>query len=94
MKMDYFQIAWAFQKYSPYLQLFNYHLKKMEEKGSFRKHYKRFQPPPQICPDGAGKPIGFNSCLTAFLAFVGMYQISIILIALYHKSYLFYKNVS
>ena len=94
MKMDYFIVSWGFQKYSPYLPLFNYHLKKMEEQGLIRKYHEKFQPSPQICPDGAGKPIGFNSCLTAFLAFVGMYQISIILIALYHKSYLFYNNVS
>ena len=79
MKMDYVSIAWGFQKHSPYLPLFNYHLKKMEEKGLFRKHYKKFQPPPQDCPDGAGKPIGFNGCLTAFLAFLGMYQIKIII---------------
>ena len=73
MKMDYVNIAWGFQKYSPYLSLFNHHLKRMEEKGSFQKHYKKFQPPPQVCPDGGGKPIGFNGCLTAFLAFAGTY---------------------
>ena len=73
MKMDYTSITWGFQKYSPYLPLFNYHLKKMEEQGSLQKHLKKFQSPPQVCPDGAGKPIGFNSSLTAFLLFAGMY---------------------
>ena len=74
--MDYVSIAWGFQKYSPYLSLFNYHLKKMEEKGLFHKHYKKFQPLPQVCSDGGGKPIGFDGCLTAFLAFIGIYQIN------------------
>ena len=64
-------MAWGFQKHSPYLQLFNYHLKRLEEQGSFKKFWLKNQPQTQVCPDGAGKPIGFESCLTAFLAFAG-----------------------
>ena len=43
----------------------------MNEKGTIRKLYNNFKPPPQVCPDGAGKPIGFPNCVTAFLAFGG-----------------------
>ena len=57
-------LAFGFQKDSPSLPLFNFHLKKMIEKGSFEKHYRQFQPQPQVCPDGAGKPLGFNSTIT------------------------------
>ena len=70
-KMDSRSYAWGFQKYSSYLPLFNYYLKKMNEKGSIRKLYNKFKPLPQVCPDGAGKPIGFQNCLTAFIAFGG-----------------------
>ena len=69
--LDYMPVAWGFQKYSPYLSLFNYHLKRLQENGSIQKHYKKFELPPQVCPDSAGKAIGFNVCVTAFLAFVG-----------------------
>ena len=62
-------MAWVFQKHSPYLQLFNYYLKMMKEKGTLQYLYSRFKPPPQICPDAAGKPIGFRNSITAFLAF-------------------------
>ena len=62
-------MAFGFQKDSPYLPLFNFHIKKMIEKGSFEKHYQQFQPHPQVCPDSAGKPLGFNSTLTGFLAY-------------------------
>ena len=62
-------MAFGFQKNSPYLPLFNFHIKKMIEKGSFEKHYQQFQPHPQVCPDSAGKPLGFNSTLTGFLAY-------------------------
>ena len=47
-----------------------------KEQGLIRKHHEKFQSPPQVCPDGAGKPIGFNGSLTAFLAFASMYQIN------------------
>ena len=68
-KMDFTSVAWAFQKHSPYLQLFNHYLKKMMEKGTIQKLNNRFKPPPQICPDAAGKPIGFDNSVTAFLVF-------------------------
>ena len=66
-------MGWTFQKHSPYLPLFDHYLKMMMEKGTFQNLNNRFKPPPQICPDGAGKPIGFSSSLTAFLSFGGKY---------------------
>ena len=69
--MDFVPMAWGFQKHSPYLPLFNYHLKRLEEQGLFNKFWLRNKPQIQVCPDGAGKPIGFDSCMTAFVAFAG-----------------------
>ena len=47
----------------------------MMEKGTFKNLNNRFQPPPQICPDGAGKPIGFRNSITAFLVLSSMYYV-------------------
>ena len=68
--------AWAFQKHSPYLQLFNYHLQIMDEIGTLKKLLQKYKPPPQICLEKAGRPISFESCVTAFLALSGRYKIS------------------
>ena len=46
------------------------------EKGTFNNLNNRFQPPPQVCPDAAGKPIGFRNSITAFLALSSMYLIN------------------
>ena len=72
-KMDFRSVAWTFQKHSPYLQLFNHYLKMMKEKGTLQYLYSRFKPPPQVCPDAAGNPIGFRNSITAFLAFASKY---------------------
>ena len=72
-KMDFRSVAWTFQKHSPYLQLFNHYLKMMKEKGTLQYLYSRFKPPPQVCPDAAGNPIGFRNSITAFLAFARKY---------------------
>ena len=74
-KLDYRVVGWTFQKHSPYLPLFNHYLKMMMEKGIFKNLNNRFQPPPQICPDGAGKPIGFRNSITAFLVLSSMYYV-------------------
>ena len=46
------------------------------EKGTFKNLNNRFQPPPQVCPDAAGKPIGFRNSITAFLALSSIYLIN------------------
>ena len=63
-------MAFGFQKNSPYLPIFNFHIKKMIEKGTFDKFYQQFLPQPQVCPESAGKPLGFTSTLTGFLAYI------------------------
>ncbi len=65
--------AWAFQKHSPYLDIFNFYLKEFKEKGTLGKIEKKYEPQPQVCPDLSGKPIEFSNCFTAFLALLGKY---------------------
>ena len=67
-KYDFKPIAFGFQKDSPFLPYFNYYLREMREKGSLQQILEKYQPKPQICPDDSGKPLGFESCFTAFIA--------------------------
>ena len=64
-------VAYGFQKGSPYVNLFSYYLKYMEEKGISQKILEKYEPPPQFCPDKSGKPLGFDSCITGFLFIAG-----------------------
>ena len=50
--------AFAFQKHSPYLDLFNYYLKAMDESGISDRILEKYKPLPQYCPDKSGEPIG------------------------------------
>ena len=50
--------AFAFQKNSPYLELFNYYLKAMDESGISDRILERYKPQAQYCPDKSGQPIG------------------------------------
>ena len=47
--------AFAFQKDSPYLKLFNYYLNAMEEKGLTHQIKEKYKKLPQYCPDKSGK---------------------------------------
>ena len=62
--------AFAFQKDSPYLPIFNYYLKLLDQQGTFHKLKKKYQVLPQNCQGSGGSAIGFESTLTAFLAFI------------------------
>ena len=65
-------MAYGFQMNSPYLGLFNYFLKKMEEKGAIAKIHAKYEiHRRQDCPDMGGKPLGFESCFVAFLVLLG-----------------------
>ena len=77
--------AFGFQKDSPYLGLFNYVLKEMEEKGLLSQLHKKYESPRQVCPDMGGKPIGIESCIMAFLALLGGIGICLILMIVEHK---------
>jgi hypothetical protein len=63
-------MAYGFQKHSPYVQLFNHYIVDMRENGILQQILKQFATPRQICPDYSGKPLGFESCFTAFLVFL------------------------
>ena len=56
--------AFAFQKDSPYLKLFNYYLNAMEEKGLTHQIKEKYKKLPQHCPDKSGKyDLGYiNNC--------------------------------
>jgi hypothetical protein len=60
-------LAYAFQKDSPYLDLFNYFITQLKESGSYEKISQEYESKPQICPDYSGKSLGFDSCITMFL---------------------------
>jgi hypothetical protein len=66
-KYDFKSLAYGFQKDSPYLDLFNYMITELKEKGTFDKIAANSEPLPQFCPDTSGKPLEFESCITLFL---------------------------
>ena len=74
--------AWGFQKHSQYLPVFNYHMKLMNEKGTIQKLFQKYKSSPQVCPDKAGSPIKFDSCLTAFLSLTGRFNTILFLLPL------------
>lgn len=69
-RYDFKPYAYGFQKYSPYLGPFNYYLRQMREKGTTKKILDEHEPQPQVCPDFSGKPLGLESCFTAFLILI------------------------
>ena len=53
--------AFAFQKDSPFVKLFNYYLKAMDEKGISHQIKEKYKKLPQTCPDKSGMNIAiFN----------------------------------
>jgi hypothetical protein len=66
-KYGFISNAYGFQKYSPYLDIFNYFIIQLKESGSYKKINIKYVSKPQICPDYSGKSLGFNSCVTMFL---------------------------
>jgi hypothetical protein len=62
--------AWAFQQYSPYLDIFNYYISEMKEKGPWSAIISKYEAATQICPDQSGMPIEFANCFTAFLCLI------------------------
>ena len=89
-KFEFIQVAYAFQKYSPYLKLFNYYLKKLEEGGTFYNLKNKYNRLPRVCSSEGGRPIGFSNTITAFIAFlIGMTLGAFLLILelFYHHKY-------
>jgi hypothetical protein len=52
------------------LDLFNFYLKELREKGILMEIHKKYDSPDQFCPDYSGKSLGFNSCVTAFVILI------------------------
>ena len=65
-KYSFKDLAYGFQKDSPFLPLFDYYLNEMKEKGSMKQIQAKYEPPPQTCPDYSGKALGVNSVFSAF----------------------------
>ena len=76
------QLAYGFQKDSPFLPLFNYNLNKMREKGSLKQIQVKYEPPPQICPDYSGKALGVSSVFSGFGVLFSGVGIALILFGL------------
>ena len=49
--------SYGFQKDSPYLEIFNYFLQEMKEKGVIKQILEKNKGGLQICPDMSGQPI-------------------------------------
>ena len=52
------------------LDIFNYYLREMIEKGVINQISERYEASQQVCPDLNGSPLGFESCFAAFLALI------------------------
>ena len=66
-KYDSVYVSYGYQKHSPYQGLFDHYIKEMKEKGSLKQILNKYETDTPVCPDGSGKPLGFESCFTAFL---------------------------
>jgi hypothetical protein len=75
-KYDLSSYTYGFQKDSPFLDIFNYYISELKEKGSYREIEETYKSAPQVCPDYSGKPLGFDSCITLFLVIVAGIGIS------------------
>jgi hypothetical protein len=76
------QLAYGFQKDSPFLPLFDYYLNEMREKGSLKQIQVKYEPPPQICPDYSGKALGVSSVFSGFGVLFSGVGIALILFGL------------
>ena len=59
--------AWPFPLNSPFLDIFNFYIKELIEKGQWDAIQSKYQASPQVCPDMSGEPIEFANCFTAFV---------------------------
>jgi hypothetical protein len=81
-KYDFKPYAFGFQKDSPFLPLFNYHLNEMKEKGSLKQIQVKYEPASQTCPDYSGKPLGLGTVFSLFVLFLFGVGIALILFGL------------
>ena len=64
-------MAYAFQKDSPYLEIFNYFIRELREKGAKKQILEKYESRGQVCPDMSGKPLEINTSFTAFILLLG-----------------------
>ena len=76
------QLAYGFQKDSPFLPIFDYYLNEMREKGSLKQIQEKYEPKPQICPDYNGKSLGVSSVFFGFGVLFSGVGIALILFGL------------
>ena len=81
-KYDFKPYAYGLQKDSPFLGIFNHYLRELREKGALKQIANKYESGEQVCPDMSGQPLGFDSCFTAFLAWIGGLMIGLILMIL------------
>ena len=62
--------GFAFQKDSPYLDIFNFYINNLRESGALTRIFKDVEPAPQDCPKMEGTSLGFNNCFGAFLVMI------------------------
>ena len=53
------------------MEIFNYFLQEMKEKGIIKQILEKYKSGPQVCPDMSGQPLGINNSFTAFLLLLG-----------------------
>ena len=63
--------GFGFQKHSPYIQIFNFYLNKLLEKGALNRIKKKYSLEKQNCPDKSGKPLTINACFSPFVIVIG-----------------------
>lgn len=58
VQYDFKPYAYGFQKDSPFLEIFNFYIREMQESGSLQQVLQKYQSQPQLCEDYSGKPLG------------------------------------
>ena len=69
-KYQFQPFGFAFQKDSPYLDIFNFYINNLRESGALIRIFKDVEPAPQNCPKMEGTALGFNNCFGAFLVMI------------------------
>ena len=72
------QYAWAIRKDSPFFQLFDYHIRTLQETGTFQRYVRSYAGQIQVCPDYSGTPITSTQSFSAFIIMVTGVGISMI----------------
>ena len=72
--------GFSLQKNSPYLQLFDYYIIRLQERGILERIVKKYTPQPRDCNSSSAKAIGYESCFFAFLLLLLGYLFGILLL--------------